>query len=366
MLTTSRYNNLIIFLYRPSPQIPEPSVEATLICYNSATRNVALQKRMYDNHSVDVTFVFIYQISMTITTLIWCCCSAVIRKVHKKETIKAYLDTGISVLSGLAHKWPGTEAAVDVYQKLAKAALSSYDEDEKRKKQATPPLSTADTSPNRPVNEATTSKYSPSQSGATSTLSTQAQVSPTTSPAHSSSNKGSPDKSQNKQQHREQSHPDYHNTSPTRPHISTPLPASTIGHIHQSAPEIQFGAVALQDLQQIMWNQVQNQYGVPQEFDPFGWNTPHPTQLKTHVPPPQQRDQWAPSEAYQEYYLTPQPQDILRQQQQQMAQQRQQEWRNHQEQQRELMIILENEAQLRYEQQQMGSGWASDYQVTAG
>lgn len=320
---------------------------------------------MYDNHSVDVTFVFIYQISMTVTTLIWCCCSAVIRKVHKKEAIKSYLDTGISVLSGLAHKWPGTEAAVDIYQKLAKAALSSYDEDEKRKQQSTPSLSTAETSPKRPANEATSPKYLPGQLETTSTSATQTQVSPTVGTASSSSNTRGPD-SQSTQQRLEQNHPDYHNTSPTRPHLSTPLPASTVGHIHQSPPESHFGPVALQDLQQIMWNQMQNQYGVPPEFDPFVWNTPHPTQLKTHVPPPLQRDQWASSEAYQEYYLMPQSQDILRQQQQQMAQQRQQEWRNNQEQQRELMMILENEAQLRYAQQQMGSGWASDYQVTAG
>lgn len=315
---------------------------------------------MFDNHSVDVTFVFIYQISMTITTLIWCCCSEMIRKVHRKETIKTHLDTGIKVLTELAHKWPGTEAAVDIYQKLAKAALSSYDEDEKKKKQVT--QSTAETSPKHPVNEATT--YPPGQSGTTSTSATQAQVSPAVSTASSSSNtQGSPDSSQSTHQRLEQNHQNYHNTSPSLPHIS---PDPTVGQIHQTPPESHLGPVALQDLQQIMWNQMQNQYGVPQEFDPFGWNTPHPTQLKTHVPPPLQHDQWAPSEAYQEYYIAPQPQDILRQQQQQMAQQRQQEWRNHQEQQRELMMILENEAQLRYAQQQMGSGWASDYQVTAG
>ncbi|KAF8454189.1 fungal-specific transcription factor domain-containing protein [Terfezia claveryi] len=352
-----RYNNLIMFLYRPSPQIPEPSVEATLICYNSAARNVALQKKMFDNRSVDVTFVFIYQISMTITTMIWCCCSEEIRRVHKKETIKAYLDTSISVLSGLAYKWPGTEAAVDVYQKLAKAALSSYDEDEKKKKQTTPP----------PIHQAS----SASQNG--HTITTRSPTGPplpqTISSKQSpcSETTASPNRSQSTpSQQQQQQNKDNSTPSPSGSHdaasVSLSYSHTRQTYVHQELLE----PLALQDLQQIMWNQTQPQYGVNQIFDPFGWEqmTLQPAHLDSMQFPQPLQAQYS-TQLYPDQYYLASHQEVFRQQQQ-MEQQQQQAWRSQHEQQRELMVILESEAQLRYAQQQQqrsgGGGWTADYQ----
>lgn len=385
LLILDRYNNLIMFLYRPSPQIPEPSVEATLICYNSAARNVALQKRMFDNRSVDVTFVFIYQISMTITTMIWCCCSEEIRKVHKKETIKAHLDTSISVLSGLAYKWPGTEAAVDVYQKLAKAALSSYDEDEK-KRQITPPPLPRDTPTSQDSHSISVPRPSTGHSQSSSTTITTTTTAQERVPTRTETNKNPTGPQTTPQQ---QPRPLPSSTaiektpSPKRPHTSTSLSPSSIGqthHVHQASPELLLEPVALQDLQQIMWNQAQHQYELQQEFDPFGWSLnnqlpPQPPggQLPSmHIPSPLEphTSQYTSQPSYQPHYYTTshQQQGLLGHQQQQQ----QQAWRSHQEQQRELMMILEGEAQLRYEQQQqqqhqqqhhnLAGGWTKGYQ----
>jgi len=353
-----------MFLYRPSPQIPEPSVEATLICYNSAARNVALQKKMFDNRSVDVTFVFIYQISMTITTMIWCCCLEEIRKVHKKETIKTHLDTSISVLSGLAYKWPGTEAAADVYQKLAKAALSSYDEDEKKRKQTTPPPIHHASSASQNGHTTTTSRSPTGPPLPQTTSSTQAQGSPR------SEITTSPNRSQTTQLHQQQN-TDNNTPSPSTSHASASAVSLSPSHtgqtyVHQESPEL-LGPVALQDLQQIMWNQTQHQYGINQVFDPFGWEqmTPQPAHLASIQFPQALPGQYSTQPYLDPYYLTSHP-EVFRQQQQ-MEQQRQQAWRSQHEQQRDLMMILENEAQLRYaqhQQQQMlgGGGWAADYQ----
>ncbi|KAF8461867.1 fungal-specific transcription factor domain-containing protein [Kalaharituber pfeilii] len=355
-----RYNNLIIFLYRPSPQIPEPSLEATLICYNSAAKNVYLQKKMFDQRSVDITFVFIYQISMTITTLIWCCCSEEIRRVHKKETIKAHLDTSLSVLSGLAHKWPGTEAAVDVYQKLAKAALSSYDEDAKRK-QRSPPISTRSTPPAQFENGQTLSRSSTNQSQKTASP-------PPTRVSPSATANTSPSQRQHQLQQLPQMlhHSNPQTPSPTTSHTSISFSPSSgqTHHTHPASPELLLEPLALQDLQRIMWNQAQSQvYGIAgQDFDPFGFQSQMPsTSHSPHHPSLQMSSgleniQFPTQQFNQEYYPSQQPQDMYRSQQERQLEQQQQEWRSQQEQQRELMMILEDEAQMRYNHNQQ-TGW---------
>lgn len=120
---------MILFTYRPSPQIPQPSPEVTLRCYDSSVKAIQLQKKMYDEKSIDYTWVYIHQISNATLTLIWSLYSEDVRKLHPKEEFERNLDISLTLLTALAERWPGTEAAGDLFARLGQAALQSYSGD---------------------------------------------------------------------------------------------------------------------------------------------------------------------------------------------------------------------------------------------
>ncbi|RPA77054.1 hypothetical protein BJ508DRAFT_213158, partial [Ascobolus immersus RN42] len=125
-----RYNNLIIFMYRPSPQIPKPSLDATLKCFDAAVKNIYLEKKMFEA-GTSSSFVFAYQITIALMAILWGITCEKIRELHSKEVVKNHIDTALAILKVLALKWPGTAASVDIIGQLSKAAFKSYDADER-------------------------------------------------------------------------------------------------------------------------------------------------------------------------------------------------------------------------------------------
>ncbi|CCX15424.1 fungal-specific transcription factor domain-containing protein [Pyronema domesticum] len=124
-----RYNNILIFMYRPSPQIPQPSLEATLKCYECAALNVHLEKEMYESQSVELTWVFLHQIYTVTLTIIWATYNPHVRTVHPKQEVEELIRAQIKLLLALSELWPGAEAAADLFLRLAGAALRNYDSD---------------------------------------------------------------------------------------------------------------------------------------------------------------------------------------------------------------------------------------------
>ncbi|RPA91233.1 hypothetical protein L873DRAFT_1714976 [Choiromyces venosus 120613-1] len=120
------YHLMIIFTYRPSPQIPQPSAEAVLHCYNSAIKGIRLQKKMFEEKSIDFTWVYLHQIYTATITLIWTLYNDQIREMHHREEVERNLEISLSLLTILAERWPGTEAAADLFARLGQAALQSY------------------------------------------------------------------------------------------------------------------------------------------------------------------------------------------------------------------------------------------------
>lgn len=117
---------MIIFTYRPSPQIPQPSAEAVSHCYNSAIKGIHLQKKMFEEKSIDFTWVYLHQIYTATITLIWTLYNDQIREMHHREEVERNLEISLSLLTILAERWPGTEAAADLFDRLGQAALQSY------------------------------------------------------------------------------------------------------------------------------------------------------------------------------------------------------------------------------------------------
>ncbi|EPS36154.1 hypothetical protein H072_10342 [Dactylellina haptotyla CBS 200.50] len=122
-----RYNNMLIFLYRPSPQIPKPSFSATQLCYDCAIKNITIQKKMFDERSVDMTWVLVHQVYMTCIIMMWCLSYEEIRKLHPRSEVAKHIQTGLECMDMMVERWPGVGSAREIFWRLSIVALQSYE-----------------------------------------------------------------------------------------------------------------------------------------------------------------------------------------------------------------------------------------------
>jgi hypothetical protein len=117
-------------MYRPSPQIPEPSVQAAKICYESATFNIAMHQEQTITGSVDLTWIFTQSLFMVFNTVLWTLSYPEIRKEHPIEEVQGYLDMALEVIVYAAERWPGVQSALILYKRLVAACLKAYSTEE--------------------------------------------------------------------------------------------------------------------------------------------------------------------------------------------------------------------------------------------
>ncbi|KAJ5532800.1 hypothetical protein N7494_009352 [Penicillium frequentans] len=125
-----RRNTIVILMYRPSPQVPEPSINAAKICYESATFNVAMHKEQMVTGSVDLTWIFTQSLFMALNTILWTLSYPEIRKDHPIEEVQSYLDMALEVVVYSAERWPGVQSALLLYKRLVAACLKAYTTEE--------------------------------------------------------------------------------------------------------------------------------------------------------------------------------------------------------------------------------------------
>jgi hypothetical protein len=53
-----RYNTMVVFLYRPSPQVPRPSLQAAIECFDACKFNIYMTRQQIETKSVDLTWIF--------------------------------------------------------------------------------------------------------------------------------------------------------------------------------------------------------------------------------------------------------------------------------------------------------------------
>lgn len=122
---------MIVFLYRPSPQIPNPSVRAASLCYDASAYNIRSQNQQMDNASFDITWIFLQTLFMAINTILWTMSYPEVRAVHPKEELEEHINIGISIVDRCTDRWPGSLAAANLYRKLSDACLRSYSHSER-------------------------------------------------------------------------------------------------------------------------------------------------------------------------------------------------------------------------------------------
>ncbi|KGO37864.1 Transcription factor, fungi [Penicillium expansum] len=121
-----RGNTIIILMYRPSPQIPEPTVHAAKTCYDAAIFNIAMHKEQMITGSVDLTWVFVQALFMALNTVLWTLSYPEIRKEHTIEEVQGHLDMALEVIVFSAERWPGVQSAYLLYRRLVAACLKAY------------------------------------------------------------------------------------------------------------------------------------------------------------------------------------------------------------------------------------------------
>lgn len=165
-----RLNTMIVFLYRPSPQVPEPSPPSAEKAYKASVFNVAMQREQIATGSIDVTWIFTQSLFMALNTILWSLSYPDIRRDHPIDEVRGHLDVALEAIMLAAQRWPGVESALLLYRSLVAACLKAYNTDE----------SYVVHSPSNPSNHATPSSTQdispPAMSSPSSTTTSQSHA----------------------------------------------------------------------------------------------------------------------------------------------------------------------------------------------
>ncbi|KAF9883164.1 hypothetical protein FE257_004049 [Aspergillus nanangensis] len=125
-----RRNTMIVFLFRPSPQVPEPSVQAARRCYDASVYNVSMHLHQIEGRLVDLTWIFTQSLFMALNTILWSLSYPDIRKEHPIDEVRGHLDIALEAIRCAAERWPGVESALLLYKRLVTACLKAFNTDE--------------------------------------------------------------------------------------------------------------------------------------------------------------------------------------------------------------------------------------------
>lgn len=123
---TGRHHSMLIILYRPSPQVPQPSSRSARRCFESAAHVINLSSQQMIKAAVDITWVFLHTLFTSVNALLWSVSYADVRAAHKKEEAEKLVNTALEIMDQCVERWPGTASAAQLYPIFAKACLHSY------------------------------------------------------------------------------------------------------------------------------------------------------------------------------------------------------------------------------------------------
>lgn len=124
---SGRYHTMVISLHRPSPQIPRPSSRSADICYDSAVHVINLSNQQVKKGAIDITWVFLLTVNMSLNVLLWAISYREVREKHTKEEVEEMINVALDVIDQCSERWPGTKNASQLYSVLGRACLQIYD-----------------------------------------------------------------------------------------------------------------------------------------------------------------------------------------------------------------------------------------------
>ena len=124
-----RYNTMIVMLFRPSPQVPEPSTRAARHCFEACKFNMHVQRQQITAKTIDLTWVFVQSLFMAVNGMLWTLSHHEVRREHPKAEVDSYLETALEAIYLASMKWPGVESALELYIVLVEVCRKAYDGD---------------------------------------------------------------------------------------------------------------------------------------------------------------------------------------------------------------------------------------------
>lgn len=124
-----RYNTMVCFLYRPSPQIPRPSARAAVLCYDACEYNIYMTRKQIETKSVDVTWIFTQAIFMAVNVMLWSLSYSEVRANHSRDEVERHLLVALESIELASERWPGVASALQLYHNLIGACMKIYDKD---------------------------------------------------------------------------------------------------------------------------------------------------------------------------------------------------------------------------------------------
>ena len=122
-----RLNTMIVFLYRPSPQVPKPSAYGARQCFEASLFNIDMQREQIATSSVDLTWIFTQSLFMALNAILWALSYPEIRREYPKERVEDHIQVAQTAIGLASERWPGVESALELYQNLIAACLKVYD-----------------------------------------------------------------------------------------------------------------------------------------------------------------------------------------------------------------------------------------------
>lgn len=124
-----RYNTMVVFMYRPSPQVPRPSVQAAIRCYDACQYNIYMTQKQIETKSVDMTWIFVQAIFMCINTMLWTLSYSEVRRAHSREEVESHMNVALESIRLSSERWPGVASAMELYFNLIEACMKIFDKD---------------------------------------------------------------------------------------------------------------------------------------------------------------------------------------------------------------------------------------------
>ncbi|KAI1112829.1 hypothetical protein F5Y14DRAFT_452675 [Nemania sp. NC0429] len=123
-----RYHTMIVTLHRPSPQVPRPSLQSAMKCFDSAAFVIDISSKQMMSAAVDITWVFLLTLYMSLNTLLWSVTRYPdVRAAHSRDEVQELVNVALDIIDQCVERWPGTASASELYTILTRACLQSYD-----------------------------------------------------------------------------------------------------------------------------------------------------------------------------------------------------------------------------------------------
>lgn len=135
-----KYHGIMMLLLRPSPAIPNPSIDSLTSCYESAVASIRLYDQLYKDDLLVYSWVTIHSIFLSTITMLHCIWTVPeVSAQVKLDVLMADLKAGSNVLSATGEHWSEAKRSRDVLDELSGTTVRWIIESRARGAEISPP-----------------------------------------------------------------------------------------------------------------------------------------------------------------------------------------------------------------------------------